>query len=184
MDRDTFDVIARLYLSERNWGTVAPREFADWAVAQLEKDRDSKSIRMLASEFEAVSYSEIERHFHNSISELDWVYPDDVTAINQYASSTMQRMVDGEISPYEGCRQLYEMCTYLGYPKHLYNWNGLFWAHEDVSDGELDVLILDEARRKLAGEATETIQEGFVFRRESGHSTSIWKRLLDYIRNR
>ena len=177
MDRETNDLIARQYLSERNLGSVEPREFSDWAVDELEKGRDSRDLRILASEFDATSFSDIERHFRASIAELGWTYPDENMATKAYAESIMQKIVDGGIEPYEGCRELYMMCIYLGYPKYLYNWNALFWAEEDLSDEELNRLITDEARRRLSGEETEATHEGFMFRGTSEQSDGFWKRL-------
>jgi len=177
MDEETNDLIARQYLSERNLGTVEPREFSDWAVHELEKGYDSRNLRILASEFDATSFSEIERRFRVSIAELGWAYPDEETATKAYAASVTQKIVDGEIAPYEGCRKLYMMCIYLGYPKYLYNWNALFWAEEDLSSEELNRLIIDEAGRRLNGEQTEIIHEGFMLRGTAEQSDSFWKRL-------
>lgn len=177
MDRETNDLIARWYLSQRNVENVEPREFADWALFEVEKGHDLKYLKMLASQFDSKSISEVEEHFRKSISELGWVFPDEETATKRYAESIMKQILNGSIPPYEGCRRLYMMCIYLGYPDYLYNWNAFFWAREDISDDELNELIVDEARSRLAGEPTERIHEVFMYRGESEQSSSFWARL-------
>lgn len=178
MDRETYDLIARHILSARNLGTVEPREFSDWAILELERGFESKSLVMLASECDAKSYWEVERHFRDSIAELGWNFPEDQSAIERFADSTIQKIVDKEIAPMDGCRSLSDMCIYLDYPKELSNWSALYWAKGDIGDEELDRLIVDEASRRLAGEDTETINEGFIsIRARSEQSPSFWQRL-------
>ena len=49
MDEETNTLIAKWYMAQSNYGSVAAREFPDWAISQLEKGQDSKHLRMLAS---------------------------------------------------------------------------------------------------------------------------------------
>ncbi len=177
MDRETNDLIARWYLSQRNIETVEPREFADWALFEIENGRDGRYLKMLASQFDSKSISDVEEHFRKSISELGWAFPNEETSTKRYAESIMQQIVDKALDPYEGCRRLYMMCIHLGYPDYLYNWNALFWAREDIADDELDALIIDEAKSRLAGEPIERIHEGFMYRDESQQSPGFWAKL-------
>ena len=152
MDRETNDLIARQYLSEKNLSRVEPREFAAWAALEITRGHDLGSLRRLAAASDGDDTSD--RHFRECVEALGWEIPPKKTALKRHSESVMQSMVDGELQPYDGCSHLYIISIYLGHPDYLYNWNGLFWAREDLDEEELNELILEEARRELAGEVT------------------------------
>ena len=146
MDRETNDLIARQYLSEKNLSQVEPSEFAKWANAQLEKGHDTPRLRSLA-QGEAVS--DIDARFRECILELGWEFPGRKSSLKRYSKSIMQSIVEGAIEPYDGCSQLYVNSIYLGHPDYLYNWNFLFWSMEDLDPEELNPMIMEEAIRAL-----------------------------------
>lgn len=182
MDIETYDLIARIYLSQSNFGTVNPSEIADWAVSELEQGRDSKHLRILASAFDAKSRTELEVHFRQSLVELDWEYPTKEVATKRYSESIMQRIVKSEIEPFEGCKELCNLCIYLEYPKDLYNWNALYWAQDELDRETLSALILEEAENRLNGVETEPLHEGFMYRSVERQSTSFWQRAKGLIK--
>ncbi|MEQ1643075.1 MAG: hypothetical protein ABL959_06490 [Pyrinomonadaceae bacterium] len=181
MDQTTNNLIARWYLSQRNYGSVEPREFADWAVMQIEAGKETPHLQMLASEFQANSITEVEPDFRRALDELGWEFPDKSEAIRRYAESILGKIVSEEIKPFEGCSQLYMMCSYADYPEYLQNWNGLYWAEEDMPIGELDQLIIDEAKGQLKGERRPLIPEAFTFVQTSP-KLGIWERFLEIFR--
>ena len=155
MDRETNDLIARLYLRDKNLSEVEPLEFARWASLELERGRDTQSLRRLIFEGAGGSdASEAERLFRESLVELGWEVPGKKAAMKLHAESIMQSIVTGDIEPYDGCSHLYIISIFLKHPDYLYNWNGLFWAREDLAAEELNGLIRGEASRALAGEVT------------------------------
>jgi hypothetical protein len=149
MDRETNDLIARQYLSEKNLGLVEPHEFAQWAALQLERGNDTPKVRSLAEKKEAENQSEVEAQFRECIAELGWEVPGKKSALKQYSKSVMQCILEGTIEPYDGCSQLYVNSIYLGHPDYLYNWNYLFWSMEDLSREELNTLIMEEVELSL-----------------------------------
>ena len=177
MDEETNNLIARWYLSELNYSSVVAREFADWAVLELENGRDSKNLCILASEFNARAIDDVEDHFRRSLQDLGWDFPTKKTAINRYADNVISQIAKGQVEPFEGCRELKMMWSFLDYPQNLSNWNSLFWASEEILDDELDVLIVDEARRLLAGEPSKYEMAEFVSRLEIENPVGVWERI-------
>lgn len=181
MDQETNDLIARQYLSEKNLGRVEAGELAEWASLQLEKGHDTPGLRTLAS---GAGESEAEARFRECLSELGWEVPEKKAALKRHAESIMQRMLDGAIAPYDGCSNLYIISIYLKHPNYLYNWNGLFWAREDVAEEELNEMILDEARRGLSGEAAPANESLPRHEAEDEELPGFWDRIRELLRRK
>ena len=152
MDRETNDIVARLYLGDIGLSLLEPRDFAVWADLELQRGHKSDGLQRLVKVSTDEEVSAIEQKFRECVAELGWEVPGRKAALKGHAESIMQSIVDGGIGPYDGCSHLYIISIYLGHPDYLYNWNGLFWGREDFAEDELNELILDEARRTLAGE--------------------------------
>ncbi len=160
MDEKTNNLIARKYLYEKNFGTVEAREFADWAVSELETGHETLHLKMLASAFAATRISDVESDFYRALDELDWSIPDEDDVVRRYADSVKTSIVGGEIDPGEGCVRLYWMSCYLNYPEDLKNWAGLYCADEEMPRYQIDRLIVDLATRELRGEFSPILPEG------------------------
>ncbi len=184
MDQETNNLIARQYLSEKNLGQVEPEEFTEWASLQIEKGHDTQSLRKLAGSTAAADASSVEGLFRDSLSDMGWEYPSRKLSLKYYSDSILQKIVDGKIEPYDGCSELYINSIYLGHPDYLYNWNGLFWAREDLEVEELNDLILEEARKQLAGESTPANESLPRHDEEDEKMPGFWDRVKDMIRRR
>ena len=152
MDLETNDLVARLYMTAKNLSEVDTREVAGWAAWQLQKGRGTEKIRKLVTLGNSNDLSAVEELFRECVADLGWEYPGKKAALKRHAESIMQKMVDGQMEPYDGCSHLYIISIFLKHPDYLYNWNGLFWGREDFAEEELNGLILAEAKRGLAGE--------------------------------
>ena len=185
MDRDTNNLIARLYLSEKNLGHVEPAEFSEWASQQLENGHDKQRLRALAAKRDATGASELESQFRESIAELGWEMPSKKSALKQYSKSVMQSIVDGTIEPYDGCSQLYVNSIYLGHPDYLYDWNFLFWSMEDVEPDELNRLIVEEAIGALGGgSSSRPVEDASSEDIETDGPRSVWDRIKELFGSR
>ena len=179
MDRDTNNLIARLYLSEKNLGNVEPAEFAKWASMQLESGHDKPCLRALAAKTDAGDLSGLESQFRECVSDLGWEIPSKKSALKQYSKSIMQSIVDGTIEPYDGCSQLYVNSIYLGHPDYLYDWNFLFWSMEDVEPEELNRLIVEEAIGSLGGKSEVPVDDVSLDDIEEDTPPSVWDRIKE-----
>ncbi len=182
MDQETNDLIARQYLSEKNLGQVESDEFTEWASLQIEKGHNSESLRKLAGSTSAADASSVEGLFRECISDMGLEYPSKKVSLKQHSESILHKIVDGKMEPYDGCSQLYINSIYLGHPDYLYNWNGLFWAREDLEVEELNELILEEARKQLAGEATPANESLPRHEEEDEDSPGFLARLRELVR--
>jgi hypothetical protein len=183
MDRETNDLIARRYLSEKNLSQVEPREYVSWAKLELERDHDTPSLRKLAAGPGTEDFSEGESLFLECISEFGWEIPRKKASLKRHSESILQSIVDGELAPYDGCSHLYIISIFLKHPDYLYNWNGLFWAREDLEVEPLNELILEEATMALGGEAT--LHKDLRRRtKEEEQAQGCWDRIRELIRLR
>jgi len=183
MDRETNDLIARQYLREKNLNQVEPREYVTWAALERERGHDTPTLRKLAAESGAENFPEAESCFRECISELGWEIPGKKSSLKRHSQSILQSIVDGDIAPYDGCSHLYIISIFLGHPDYLYNWNGLFWAREDLDVEPLNELILEEASLALGGEVT--LHKDLRRRTEEEEkSPGFWDRLRELVRRR
>lgn len=184
MDRETNNLIARLYLSEKNLGHVEPAEFTKWASLQLSSGHDTPSLKALAAKNGSENPSEFESQFRESVSELGWEMPSKKSALKQYSKSVMQSIVDGTIEPYDGCSQLYVNSIYLGHPDYLYDWNFLFWSMEDLEPEELNRLIVEEAIGALGGKSPARAEDDGRDVEDDDEPRSVWDRIKELFRSR
>jgi hypothetical protein len=182
MDRETNDLIARQYLSEKNLDRVEPHELATWASLELEKGHDTPALHKLAAGSETETPFNAESLFRESISELGWEIPGKKHALKKHAESTLQSIVDGAIEPYDGCSHLYIISIFLKHPDYLYNWNGLFWAREDLDVESLNELILEEARTELGCESAPHREDDHRVEDDEERSPGFWERLRELVK--
>jgi hypothetical protein len=150
MDPETNDLIARLYLSEKGLSHVETADLASWAASRITAGHETPAVRRLAQATGDID-AEADALFREAISEMGWEWPSKKSALKRHAESILPSIVDGSMDPYDGCSHLYIISIFLGHPDYLYNWNGLFWAREDLEVGELNELIIEEARQQLEG---------------------------------
>jgi hypothetical protein len=181
MDRETNDLIARQYLSEKNLSQVEPLEVVTWAALELVRGHDTPTLRKLAEESEVENFPEVESRFRECISELGWEIPKKKDSLKQHSQSILQSIVDGDIEPYDGCSHLYIISIFLGHPDYLYNWNGLFWAIEDLDLKELNELILEEAELALGNKTTRN-EELRRRTEEDEKLPGFWDRIRELVR--
>lgn len=184
MDRETNDLVARKYLSEKNLNQVEPREYVVWAALELEKGHDTPTLRKLAEESEPDKLTDAESLFRECVSELGWEVPTKKASLKQHSRSILQSIVDGDIAPYDGCSHLYIISIFLKHPDYLYEWNGLFWAREDLEEEELNELILEEARIELDGGAPPHSSLRRRVEEEEEEALGFWDRIRELIGRR
>jgi len=182
MDRETNDLIARQYLSEKNLSQVEPREYVTWAALELERGHNTPKLRKLAEQSTAENFPDAESLFRGCISELGWEIPTKKSSLKQHSKSILQSIVDGDIEPYDGCAHLYVISIFLKHPDYLYEWNGLFWAREDLDEETLNELILEEARIELGGEPTRKKELLRRIEEEEEQVPGFWDRLRELVR--
>ena len=180
MDGETNDLLARLYLSEKNLEQVEPREFAEWADLEMGRGHDLESLRRLAAAARNEEMSVVEQRFRECVAELGWELPKKKEVMKRHAESTLQSIVDGKIEPYYGCSHLYIISIFLGHPDNLYAWDEIFWAREDLPIEEMNEVVMKEARRALGLEPPETFEdEDDLF--DEDEERTFWTRLKELL---
>ena len=179
MDRETNDLVARLYLSEKNLEKVEPREFAEWADLEVGRGHDLESLRRLAAVTGDEEMSAVEQQFRECVAELGWELPKKKEAMKRHAESTLQSIVDGTIEPYYGCSHLYVISIFLGHPDNLYAWDEIFWAREDLGIEEMNDLVMKEARRALGLEPPEEVEDEDEDLFDDDEEPTFWTRLKE-----
>jgi len=137
-------------------------DYVDWAIACLEDGFDTKNLRILAA-MEKSSYTyEVEEKFRRALSELDWKFPSEKETLESYVKDLAKAIINGELNPADGCHKIYNVVTFLEYPKELSSWiyldegllpetyETLYEFFEDVPSQNTDKwfkAIFDEAKK-------------------------------------
>ena len=181
MDRETNDLLARLYLSEKNLSHIEPREFVEWAALELERGNDRDSVRRLGGMTGSDDLSKIGQQFRDCIADLGWEIPKNKAVMKRHAESTLQSIVDGTIEPYYGCSHLYVISIYLGHPDFLFRWDEIFWAREDLEIEEMNLIVTQEARRSLGLEAPEERDDDSGIFEDEEEPVTLWTRIKELL---
>ena len=145
-------------LAQRHLRTIRVEQYVEWALACLESDIDTHSIRILASLQKPLYSSEVEDYFQRSLAELGWTLPSGEECLLSYVRALAKQVASGAIAPVEGCRKIYKIVVALDYPSDLSAWvyldEGLLPGNSGyVEAAELDAAIVREARRLIDEEA-------------------------------
>lgn len=150
MNFETYKILAERYL-----GTARHEDYVDWAVACLESDLDSKNIRILASLRNAASPSEVENYFNRSLQDLGLTVPDRRECLVEYARGVAQQIVSGDVSPLDGCSQIYRVVRALDVPHEMIAWLYLDEGLHPHNLGDLQGADWDEAIKSEAARFIE-----------------------------
>lgn len=145
-------------LAQRHLRTIKVEQYVDWALACLESNIDTHSIRILASLQKPLYSSEVEDYFQRGLTELGWTLPSGRDCLLPYVRALAKQIASGAIAPVEGCRKIYKIVVALDYPADLSAWVYLDEGQlpgnlGDVEAAELDAAIVREARRLIDEEA-------------------------------
>lgn len=147
-------------LAQRQLSTIRVEQYVDWALACLESNIDTRSIRILASLQKPLYSSEVEEYFQRSLTELGWTLPSGEECLLPYVRALAKQIASGAIAPVEGCSKIYKIVAALDYPGELMAWVYLDEGQLPGNFGymeaaELDAAIVREARRLIDEEAVE-----------------------------
>src|ERR1044072_4285643 len=120
--RSTMDFKTNKLLAESHMGVATSEDYVRWAVACLESDMDSKNIRILASLYKPLYSSEVDHYFRGCFHDLGWTMSERGQCLLNYARDLAQQIVSGELSPQDGCRNMYHIAATLNYPQELMTW--------------------------------------------------------------
>lgn len=151
MNRITIKLLARRYM-----GLATSEDVVAWAMEMLEEGYDTESLGILAGMAKPLYWQEIEQYLRKAISELGWAMPaNEESCLRAYVLDIARDIVDGRISPGEGCAEIYRIVLAQNYPEYLRAWIFLDEGldpekYAELSDEQLDVTIMKYARRMLA----------------------------------
>ena len=151
MNFETYKILAERYL-----GTVTDEDYVDWAVACLESDLDTKNVRILSSLGKSTSPSEVEDYFNRSLHDLGLTMPDRRQCLVEYARGVAQQIVSGDVSPLDGCGQIYRVVRALDFPHEMIAWLFLDEGLRPDNLGDLQGADWDEA---IKSEAARFVEE-------------------------
>lgn len=171
MNEETTILAAKYYL-----GRNSPRDYADWAVSCLENGLDTKNIRILASMFNADSFSDINIYFQRALEELGLELPPKEESLLSYSKFIAKQIVENKIEPVKGCREIYLLSYGLDYSEKLSNWiyldEGLDpKSYEFLWDSYRNSEPTQAIKDAIVREAKELLQDDY-FSRISQKTTS------------
>jgi hypothetical protein len=112
------DEIVKL-LADRHFSKV--ESLPDWAIRCLEKDHDSKSLRILASMSKWDSASELDAYFQRSLKELGWDEIDRQDYLMKYAEILAGEIIADKADPIKAGLKIYDIWQDLDYPGVLHD---------------------------------------------------------------
>lgn len=154
MNSETNNLLANRYM-----GRATYEDLVDWAIGCLERNLDSKNIRILASMRTSLYPSEVEYYFSRSLQDLGWTMPDRRECLFNYARYIAQQIISGDLPPQDGCLRVHRLAYELDHPDEFRPWchlNGGFdpTSYNELQEAELDEEIRNEAARFLTNEST------------------------------
>ncbi|MFZ1007839.1 MAG: hypothetical protein WAN65_13435, partial [Candidatus Sulfotelmatobacter sp.] len=135
---------------------VEGQTFVDWAVAAMQADFDSPSLRILAGLdlTRPVDTDEAVDYFQRSLGELGLVIPPQAILLRDYLAVVARRMVNNDIGVREALDEVHSsIVTPLDHPGDLMSWCFLWEGNH--SDGRLPDDYGDLTDTELGREALE-----------------------------
>ena len=134
-------------------------DIADVAVLALEDGCDSPSLRILAG-LTAAEADEARALFDRALSELRRAMPSKREAVLCLARETAKGILSGTIAPYEGGKQIWELCLRVP-DANLSELDSFVYAASEWEDRPEDRHLLEDGIEAAARELV-SIQQGGV----------------------
>lgn len=93
-------------------GMLTSNKLPEIATAALLEGLDSPSLRILAGEYDPIM-AEVGPLFERALRELGVLVPEPFEAGMRVAGYIGQRIISGEVSPYEGAREIWRMYNHV-----------------------------------------------------------------------
>ncbi|MBU2987140.1 hypothetical protein KO528_17370 [Saccharophagus degradans] len=124
-------------VSKRAIGQDEPKDYCAWAEALLYTDVESENIPILASMgYERDPEKEdIEKYFQKSLKDLKLEIPSNENGIKLYATLTIEKLLDGKITPFECVAKMEKLFSLTDYDPKYGIWD---YLSEDISMLEYD----------------------------------------------
>lgn len=136
-------------------------DLSDWAINCLEKDFDSKSLRMLVSMWKWSPPSELDNYFQRSLKELGWDKIDKRDYLMRYAEILAREIIEDKTDPIKAALEIYDILKDLDYPSELYGFiemDEMVWDYEYfLKTGEKGYFY--HSQEKLIGEIKRISEE-------------------------
>ena len=104
MTTSTRKILARRYM-----GLAYDQEYVTWAVGMLVEGYDTPILRILAGLSFPFASFEIDVYFSKTLVELGITIPDRETCLRTYALDVARGIVNGDITPEEGCHTIFHI---------------------------------------------------------------------------
>jgi hypothetical protein len=159
--------LARLF-ARTQFGTGSGSDVVDWAVDALTSGWDSPALQVLAGLDKPPNEFEVDRYVERMLSELGVEMPRGAQVVNLYVVAIARDILAATISPYDGAREMFRVCTATNYPQELRSWVGLEDEYELARDGvsgdiaETEQRIMEAAHRLVGRAPNVAVTSGTV----------------------
>ena len=142
----------------RALGSYTEQDAVSWALAEIERQPASPNLAALASLDSPYNHFEVEDLLHSALAELGVKEPDSRQAYNDFLCTTCRAILDGTLTPREGCRKLarahggditkHELQPFWLMELGLEDIKigGKSWHYRELTPSNLDGLVLRECR--------------------------------------
>ncbi len=144
-------------LWKRALGRVVTGDYVDWANQGLLCGLDTPHLRILAGLSPPYAWWEVEHYFARTLEDLGWTLPQPEEIRQNRLREIARKIVDGVVSPVEGCRELCAVLREWDYAEVSGDW---FWF-EDKQDPRTGArLPLPRLEAAIRQEAEALLNDG------------------------
>jgi hypothetical protein len=154
MTMSLLDIIARFEL-----GKATIHDLSEWASEIILQGKDTPALVLLAGITQAES-EDIYPLLHKIANDLGFQYPSTKQIKLAQARFIAREIIDGKVGPNDGCDQIAEINSALGWPDELMEFGAL--AHEQTGHESLGITqenirpdIMNAAKKLVATEIGE-----------------------------
>jgi hypothetical protein len=147
----------RLLFARLLRGQAGSSEVIGWAANLVKQGNTQPALKTLAELPQESERPAVESLFKQSLEELKWEIPPRSVCLRWNCYYVARQIVEGKLTPVEGCQRVYEVVFALNLPFDLKAWiyldDGLHpRSFENLTDSALDKEIMLEARRLIRDE--------------------------------
>lgn len=141
--KSTYEILALKVLNrdiDKTW--------TDWATAMLRQGFDTENLVILAGESPPYNQFELQRLTNKVLDELGLKYSDKDQVLKNYAIHLIDEVFKNNLDAYSVLKILKDICIETNHD-YYYKFYELFWAKDDLIDGEVQFYIDDVDRSNI-----------------------------------
>jgi hypothetical protein len=145
-------------LLRRALGESCGQECVDWAMSTLERGTGGPDIAILATLSPPLNHFEVASIRDRALAEIGAPHLSLPELADRVAAQLLREALDGTLSLIEALEQVKDLAVATDYPKHLYPFYLLYFAHVDLATSEVQWYWPGATRQNISSLTREHAQ--------------------------